>query len=236
MFYIDGKLKQGFDVNHTDALLEFDKEYDIHIYVYTGMVEGGFNFEPSLKIVSPKVESIYYDICVPAETLGFLHPKSDDYITTLKHLEIACNILDLRKSYSSEFYESIEKCAEYLKKEYYEKACGKSNAVVSCIGHTHIDVAWLWTLDQSEEKAQRSFATAIELMRRYPEYIFMSSQPQLYEYVKKNDPELYDRIKEKVAEGRFEPEGAMWLEADCNLSSGESLIRQVMPLTNTVKL
>ncbi len=228
MFYIDGKLHQGFDVNHTDTLLEFDKEYDIHINLYSGMEEAKFNFYPSIKIISSAIESIYYDICVPAESLNLLHPKSDDYVTTIKHLELACNILDLRKAYSDEFYASVAECAKYLKEEYYEKVCGKSNAVVSCIGHTHIDVAWLWTLAQTEEKAQRSFATAVELMKRYPEYIFMSSQPQLYEYVKKNDPELYGRIKEMVSQGRFEPEGAMWLEADCNLSSGESLVRQVM--------
>lgn len=56
----------------------------------------------------------------------------------------------------------------------------------------------------------------------------MSSQPQLYEYVKKNDPELYEKIKARIQEGRFEPEGAMWLESDTNLVSGESLIRQIL--------
>lgn len=240
MLYINGVLTQGLDTNHTDCLLEFDKEYDVYINLYTGKPNdiltrfdspedsSTLNLSAALVTVSSAVESLYYDIQVPAETLDLLHPKSDDYVTTLKHLELACNLLDLRQNYSDEFYASIEESAKYLKEEYYEKACGKSDAIVSCIGHTHIDVAWLWTLAQTEEKAQRSFATALELIRRYPEYIFMSSQPQLYEYVKKNDPELYGRIKEMVAKGRFEPEGAMWLEADCNLTSGESLVRQVM--------
>ena len=105
---------------------------------------------------------------------------------------------------------------------------GDTGAVVHCIGHTHIDVAWQWTLAQTREKAQRSFATVINMMKQYPEYKFMSSQPQLYQYVKRAAPELYDEIKEMVRQGRWEVEGAMWLEADCNLPSGESLIRQII--------
>ena len=99
---------------------------------------------------------------------------------------------------------------------------------MSCIGHTHIDVAWLWTVAQTREKAQRSFATVVNLMKRYDDYKFMSSQPQLYKYVKESDPELYEEIKGLIKEGRWEAEGAMWLEPDTNLASGESLIRQLL--------
>ena len=78
-----------------------------------------------------------------------------------------------------------------------------------------------------KEKALRSFLTVLYLMDEYPEYIFMSSQPQLYAYVKEECPEIYEKIKEKIKEKRWEPEGGMWVEADCNISSGESLIRQI---------
>jgi len=228
LLYLNGQLVQGLDREHTDALLEFGTEYDIQLNMYTGTECKPFLFQASLKTLDAVIESIYYDFLVPFESLGLLNPKSDEYLTTLKHLELACNILDLRVAYSNEFYESIEECAKYLKTEYYEKECGKSEAVVSCIGHTHIDVAWRWTLAQTEEKAQHSFSTVLKLFEEYPEFRFMSSQPQLYEYVKLYEPELYERIRKKVAEGKFEPEGAMWLEADCNLSSGESLIRQII--------
>ncbi|MBO5790650.1 MAG: alpha-mannosidase, partial [Clostridia bacterium] len=99
---------------------------------------------------------------------------------------------------------------------------------IALIGHTHIDVAWLWTLAQTKEKAQRSFSTALRLMEKYPAYVFQSSQPQLYAYVKENDPALYEKIKQRVKEGRWEVEGAMWLESDTNLVSGESLVRQIL--------
>ena len=98
--------------------------------------------------------------------------------------------------------------------EYYEKMCGNSPVTVNCIGHTHIDVAWLWTLAQTRKKVQRSFATVLELMKHYPEYRFMMSQPQLFRYLSEVAQEMYEEIKEFVKSGRWEREGAMWLEAD----------------------
>ena len=120
----------------------------------------------------------------------------------------------------------MQKAIDYLEKEVYQK--GSSEITTVCIGHTHIDVAWLWTLTQTREKVQRSFATAVSLVKRYPEYKFMSSQAVLYQYLKEECPPLYEQIKQLVKEKRWEAEGAMWVEADCNLSSGESLIRQIL--------
>ena len=65
-------------------------------------------------------------------------------------------------------------------------------------------------------------------MKEFPEYTFLQSQPQMYQFIKEQAPELYDEIKRKVVEGKWEVEGAMWVEADCNLTSGESLVRQLL--------
>ena len=98
----------------------------------------------------------------------------------------------------------------------------------TAVGHTHIDLAWLWTAQQAVEKGERSFQTVLKLMDEYPEYTFLQSQPQLYQAIKEQYPELYQAIKEKIKSGRWEVEGAMWVEADCNLTSGESLVRQIL--------
>lgn len=79
----------------------------------------------------------------------------------------------------------------------------------------------------TRDKALRSFSTVLELMDRYPQYRFMSSQPQLYKYVKEQSPAQFERIRSRVADDRWEPEGAMFLEADVVLTSGESLVRQI---------
>ena len=90
------------------------------------------------------------------------------------------------------------------------------------------DRSWLWRLKHTREKAQRSFATVLRLMEEYPEYHFLQTQPQLYNFLKKDSPEIYEGIKQRVEEGRWEADGGMWLEADCNVTSGESLARQFL--------
>lgn len=95
-------------------------------------------------------------------------------------------------------------------------------------GHTHIDTAWLWPLKETVRKCERTFATACRLMERYPTYHFSCSQAQLYAFVKQHNPVLFEEIRKWVAEGRWETTGAMWVEADANVTSGESLIRQIL--------
>ena len=99
---------------------------------------------------------------------------------------------------------------------------------VSVIGHSHIDTAWLWPLRETIRKCSRTFSTVLRLMERYPEYQYQQGQAQLYAYVKEQYPELYRQIRRRVREGRWEAAGAMWVEADCNISGGESLVRQIL--------
>ncbi|ARE65073.1 hypothetical protein ADH76_30560 [Enterocloster clostridioformis] len=154
-------------------------------------------------------------------------PDEENYRRIPVKLGPAADALDLREPYSSRFYRSIEEMERIVKKEFYENV-NTSSPVVSAIGHTHIDIAWLWTVDQTREKAVQSFSTVLELMDRYLDYKFMSSQPILYQFVKEQEPELYERIRDRVREGRWETDGAMWLESDCNLPAGESLVRQII--------
>lgn len=93
-------------------------------------------------------------------------------------------------------------------------------------GHAHIDVAWLWPLAETDRKVHRTFAGQLALMDQYPDYVFLQSTPYLYRVAKKRYPALYERIKQRVKEGRWIPEGGMWVEADTNVTGGESLIRQ----------
>ncbi len=228
LVFLNGKAVQGMDINHTELELSFGTEYNMQLYMYGGMEEAAFFFMPSLVVADSRLVKLYYDMQVPYECLPCLNERSEEAVAIVRTLDCACNLLDLRVPYSEEFYASAEQTLYFLEEEFYRKKCEKNGTVVSCIGHTHIDVAWMWTLAQTEEKVQRSFATVLKLMDEYPEYKFMSSQPQLYKYLKQFEPELYEKVKERVKEGRWEAEGAMWLEADCNLISGESLVRQIM--------
>ncbi|MDO5423205.1 MAG: glycoside hydrolase family 38 C-terminal domain-containing protein [Eubacteriales bacterium] len=228
--YLNGKLAQGMDVNHRKLRLtgcaKGDEVFSVFLSVYTGETGTIREWKSTLRAVDPVIRKLYYDLKVPWQCLALLEKDSREYEELLHILNDAVNLLDLRRGRSPELLESIERAEERLSETVSRLSVSKITA--SCIGHTHIDVAWRWTLQVTQEKAARSFATVLNLMERYPEYHFMSSQPQLYKYVKKNQPELYGRIREKVKEGRWEPEGAMFLEADCNLTSGESLVRQCL--------
>ncbi len=94
------------------------------------------------------------------------------------------------------------------------------------VGHAHLDLAWLWPIRESRRKGGRTFANALRLLEHYPEYIFGASQAQLYQWIKEDYPALYEEVKAAVKEGRWEIQGANWVEFDTNLSSGESIIRQ----------
>jgi len=99
---------------------------------------------------------------------------------------------------------------------------------LSAIGHAHIDTAWLWPIEETWRKCQRSFANVIALMDVYPEFKFACSQACQYDVIEQLDPALFARIREKAAAGQWIPIGGSWVEPDCNLPSGESLTRQFL--------
>lgn len=232
MVYVDGEFIQGMDINHREVILEENtvtgNEHCIALYAYSGMQDRKVRLVPSMQILNAEVEKLYYDIKVPFEVARNLDKQDKRRIDILNYLNEAINMLDFRAPFSERFNNSIKVADDFLENEFYGKFCGMSDVVASCVGHTHIDVAWLWTLSQTREKVGRSFSTVLKLMERYPEYTFMSSQPQLYKYIKEDHPEIYEKIKQRISEGRWEAEGAMWLEADCNVTSGESLVRQIL--------
>lgn len=98
----------------------------------------------------------------------------------------------------------------------------------SAIGHAHIDLAWLWPVRETKRKGARTFATALNNIAKYPNYKFGASQAQLFEWIKQEEPQLFERVKKAVEEGAIELQGGMWTENDCNIPSGESIIRQFM--------
>ena len=226
--YVDGKITQGLDTNHTTVRLSGKTSYNIHIYAYAGMnYKIRVKFYADIMVEHPDITKLYYDVLIPSQILEYADENSKEYHEIVTRLNSALTRLDLLKVPSPEFYASIKDADEYLSEQMYKELCRDNGVTTVSIGHTHIDVAWLWSLDQTREKVQRSFSTVINLMKRYPEYKFMSSQAVLYKMLKEDCPELYAKIKEMVKAGRWEVEGAMWVEADCNLSSGESLVRQV---------
>ncbi len=230
LLYLNGEMVQGLDTNHTEAYVEGDTDYTVHNYFYLGTYPGGvIQYKMALYAVNRDVEKLYYDIKVPYDACQMLDTSDGEYLRMMSVLVDAVRLVDFRKPYSESFCSSVKNAIDFMEEEFYGKICSKeSKPIIHCIGHTHIDVEWKWARAQTREKIQRSFSTAKSFMDRYPEYKFMLSQPELYRYLKEEAPEKYAELKELVKEGRWEPEGAMYLEPDCNLVSGESFVRQLM--------
>lgn len=130
--------------------------------------------------------------------------------------------------------ENSQKARESLKGE-LSKSAAPSDLTVSAIGHAHIDTGWLWPVKETVRKCARTFATQLDLIKRYPDYIFGASQPQHYQFMKDHYPDLFQEIKKAVKSGNWEVQGGMWVEADCNLISGESMVRQFLHGKNFFK-
>ncbi len=232
LVYVNGELACGVGVNHNEIYFDKPGVYDIHLYAYSGTNVYAYwenNSDVKLDVhkvsIDNDIENLYYDLLAPWEIISYTEKHTREYTDIMVALNNAINKLNLTEYYSDDFNRSIIEAREEIKNSIYGRLTKER---VIGIGHTHIDVAWLWQYRQTREKVVRSFATVIYLMDKYPEYKFMSSSAELYKIVKEDAPKLYKQIKKRVAEGRWEVEGSMWLEADCILTSGESLVRQIM--------
>lgn len=116
--------------------------------------------------------------------------------------------------------------ADELLKPLLESKNGDTVPEYTIFGQSHLDLAWLWTMEETKRKSARTYSNQIRLMERYPQYKFLLCSPPVLENIKTNYPGLYEQIRERVMNGQFLPEGAVYVESDTNLVGGESLIRQ----------
>ncbi|KAM5337124.1 alpha-mannosidase 2C1 isoform 2-T2 [Glossophaga mutica] len=118
--------------------------------------------------------------------------------------------------------------AQDLASRFFGQRGGESQHTIHAMGHCHIDTAWLWPFKETVRKCARSWVTAVQLMERNPEFIFVCSQAQQLEWVKNHYPGLYARLQEFACHGQFVPVGGTWVEMDGNIPSGEAMVRQFL--------
>ena len=229
--YVDGKMAATLDMNHQDLILsecaKAGDTYDIGFYAYSGKPAPDLFFRLTLADYDRDTARLYLDAKNVFEAARLLSDGDVEKTKALEALDEALGAVDLRDPGSGAEEESIRVAADCLGNTYMAERPASPVTVYST-GSTHIDVAWKWPLRQTCEKAVRSVNTALRLMERYPEYRFMLSQPQLYAFVEEAAPKTFEKIKERIREGRWEAEGGMWLEPDAMLPSGESLVRQIL--------
>ena len=230
--YLDGVACQGVDPNHQELMLPDQvldgEEHQLALHGWTGIKDE--RYEMGLARLA-QIDQPTRDFLTAAgtalEVVRLLPENNPVRANLLNILDAAFLLLDLREPLGADFYASVHPAYRALKQG-VANAGPPMDVVVTGVGHAHIDVAWLWTLSQTRRKVARSFSTALRLMEQYPEFIFTQSQPQLYQYIAEDHPEMMAQIKERVAEGRWETIGGMWVEADCNLTGAEALARQFL--------
>jgi alpha-mannosidase len=166
---------------------------------------------------------LYHDLLIPAELLKLADPDKlkpwEGHL--LETLNAICNSVDPHDR------ATWPKARAALKHVY---ACRNATFghEISAIGHAHLDTAWLWPLDETKRKALRTFTSALRYMDAYPHYKFACPQAVQYQWMKDYHPEVFAKIKAAVKRGQWVPVGGSWVEPDCNIPAGESLVRQFL--------
>ena len=184
-------------------------------------IDSGKFVMASVNILDTELNQLYFDFQVLKLLMEQLPEDKAQRHSIFNSLLKSCYEL---QRYSQE--EAI-KARNILKKE-LDKKGGDPSLSLTVIGHAHVDLAWLWPLREGKRKAVRTFASALNYMEKYPDYCLGQSQPQQYKWMKEEYPCFYEKIKQKIKEGRIEPQGALWVEPDTNVPGGEALIRQVL--------
>lgn len=240
--YLDGAVLSGLDTFHRTILLSpatHEGAHELLIRCYTPYAQpfGGLSLVLRDETIF-RLGQAMRAMLEAAPTFRDSDIAGHDLLTRLNR---AYNTLDLRAGWGSPQFAASAQAAwdelqvdTFASSQVHGTASQPSNLqpsnmpTVIATGHAHLDVAWLWPLWRTRQKVAHTVANALHLMERYPDYHFSMSQPQVYAYLKEDDPALYARMKERIAEGRFEPVGMMWLEPDCNVTGGESLVRQLV--------
>ncbi|NLA35979.1 MAG: alpha-mannosidase [Actinobacteria bacterium] len=173
-----------------------------------------------LVVIDEEVEALRFDMIVATQLMEQLPLDSVRRHELLRALEASLDALWLSD------IAGTAAAARSALADVLGRRAAESAHRVSAIGHAHIDTAWLWPLRETRRKCARTFTNQLDLLDRYPEHRFACSQAAQYDWMREGYPSAFERIRERVADGRWIPVGGMWVEADTNLAGGEALIRQ----------
>ena len=174
-----------------------------------------------LAVVDREVEALVRDWTLVREMVTWIGGERAE--SCAESLDLACVVIE-RGGVTAENVAA----ARASLAEVPGSAGGPAGPIHLAVGNSHLDTAWLWPLRETHRKAARTFSTAVSLLDSEPDYRFAASQPQQFAWIREEYPGLWERIRDHVSAGRFDVVGAMWVEPDCNIPSGESLVRQLV--------
>lgn len=226
--YLSGETAQAIDGNHNELVIARNakpgQKHVLLVNAFTFFDRPLVGFLAEYMVRNERVEALYYDLLTPLEVAERLPQNDQRRHAVMGLVEQSLRTVDRRGVPD----DASLKAAETIAAEIYTLQDFEKQPTITAIGHTHLDVGWLWRVMHTRDKTGRSFATVLKLMEEYPDFVFMYNQSVLFDFLKTDYPELWARLKKRVKSGQFEIEGAMWVEPDVNIVSGESLVRQIM--------
>lgn len=179
-------------------------------------------------LIDSEIEAAMYDVNILMETTEseFIDESTRSFITD--ELDRALNFVEYEEENSKAYLEGILKLRAYIKDNIFNNNLYKGNGQVALVAHSHLDIAYYWKRVHSIQKNARTCLIQLRLMDKYPEFKYCHTQAYTYETLEKYYPEIFDELKERIQEGRFEIAGAMYVEPDCNIPTAEALVRQCM--------
>ncbi|MEM1288572.1 MAG: glycoside hydrolase family 38 C-terminal domain-containing protein [Pseudomonadota bacterium] len=239
--YVDGRQETTIDRHHHELLVphwcQDENEHFLALRGWTGL--SGWppdrNAKDKLFMRECAIVEIHEEtqaLCRLAATALDVAKRQPETSTAkneiLKSLDAAFKVLDTRDPVGGDaFYGSVPAALTCLKEGLKEGGAPLEVDLIA-IGHAHLDLAYMWTVDQSRRKTGRTFANVLHMMETFEDYKFSQSQPLQYQFAKEDYPELWEKVKTRVADGRWEAMGGMWVEPDCVITGAEALARQIV--------
>jgi alpha-mannosidase len=248
LFVVDGEYRGVFDENHPVVMMTgrgvTDHKYSVGFEAYSGHSFPGMHPHDEPVLVMPKskifggaeilieredVTAFVFDLKVLKDVVNALDENSLRCNSIMKALAQVYSIVDAIPTETDEStWRPKLAVARKVMQPLLKAKNGSTAPKIGIIGHSHLDTAWLWPLKETRRKCARTYSSILNLMEQYPEFTFIQSSPCHTEQIIREYPSIFERIKFRVEEGRYEPNGGMWVEADCNIPSGESLVRQLL--------
>jgi alpha-mannosidase len=176
--------------------------------------------------VNPEVKALFYDVEFSLGLLQTIAKTDPAYQNILRVLNDIVNNYQANAT-GAAARDNVARCRKAIR-DLHASLGGELKHAIYPVGHAHLDTAWLWPIEITKKKMAHTTSTQLGLMERYPDYVFVHSQASQYEWLEKEYPALFARVQSAVNRGQWEPVGSMWVEADCNLTGGESLVRQFL--------
>lgn len=233
LLFLNGKPHHGIDQHHQEVRFtekaKLNEQFTVAIQAYSGRKQDHDTFaRADLAVLDSTARRLASGLLVLQELFKLMEHGSQESKDIHELIHNTLIYLKYFRPGSEEYPNAIRRAYNFLLNTLETDYKTTLPGLIHLIGQSHVDSAWLWRSEEAIRKCGHTFSSVLRLMEEFPECKFSQGQAIFYELIKAKYPDIYKQIKQSVVEGRWEPMGSTWLEPDCNIPNGESLIRQIV--------